>query len=72
MKSVATVYKREGKPRDGRGYSVRELQEVALDVKKALRLKIPVDLRRRSSHEDNVEALKTLLNEIGQNKKSEA
>jgi len=71
MRSVAIVYKKEGKPRGGRGYSVTELQEVGLDVKKALRLKIPIDLRRRSSHEDNVQALKTLLNEVNQ-KKSEA
>jgi ribosomal protein L13E len=70
MKSIATVYKKDGKPKDGRGFSKDELRKAELDLKKALKLKIPVDSRRRTSHEENVKALKTRLKEIDKPKKS--
>jgi large subunit ribosomal protein L13e len=70
MKSIATVYKKDGKPKDGRGFSKDELRKAELDLKKAVKLKIPVDLRRRTSHEENVEALKARLKEVDKPKKS--
>ncbi len=47
--------------RRGRGFSVGELREAGLTVKKALKMGIPVDLRRRSVHKWNVDALKRFL-----------
>jgi len=44
--------------RHGRGFSLRELALAGLTVKKALKMGIPVDKRRRSLHEENVEKLK--------------
>jgi large subunit ribosomal protein L13e len=72
MKSVATVRKKDGKPKDGRGFSREELRKAELDLKRALKLKIPVDLRRRSVHEENVEVLKARLKEVAKSKKSRA
>jgi large subunit ribosomal protein L13e len=70
MKSVAIVRKKDGKPKDGRGFSMEELQKAELTLKRALKLKIPVDLRRRSLHEENVEALKARLKEAAKPKKN--
>ena len=72
MKSIVTVRKKDGKQREGHGFSREELRKAELDLRKALKLKIPVDLRRRSSHEENVEALKARLKEIDKPKKSES
>jgi ribosomal protein L13E len=70
MKSIATIRKKDGKPKEGHGFSREELRKVELDRGKALRLKIPVDLRRRSSHEENVEVLKARLKEVDTPRKS--
>jgi large subunit ribosomal protein L13e len=72
MKSIAIVRRKDGKPKEGHGFSIKELQEAELDVKKALKLKIPVDLRRRSSHEENVEALKAYSKDVEKPKKHRA
>ncbi len=63
MKATAIVRKKDGRPREGHGFSLEELRKAELDVKKALKLGIPVDRRRRSLHEENVEALKRHLKE---------
>ena len=44
--------------REGRGFSVSEIQAVGLNPGEANILGIPVDLRRKSIHEENVEILK--------------
>lgn len=72
MKSIATVRKKDGKPKEGRGFSLEELRKAELNLKKALKLKIPVDLRRRSSHEENVEALKVYSKDVEKPKKHRA
>jgi large subunit ribosomal protein L13e len=61
---VAIVSKKDGKPREGRGFGRAELKKVALDNKKALRLGIPIDLRRKTVHEENIEKLKKYLKTI--------
>jgi large subunit ribosomal protein L13e len=47
--------------RVGRGFSLAELQQAGLTLEQALRLKLPVDRRRRSAHEWNVELLRGYL-----------
>jgi len=70
VKSNPTVRKKDGKPKEGHGFSREELRKVELDRGKALKLRIPVDLRRRSSHEENVEILKARLKEVDTPRKS--
>jgi large subunit ribosomal protein L13e len=60
----AVVFKKDGKSKEGRGFSKEELREAALDFKKALKLGIPVDSKRRTLHEENVEALKEYLGSL--------
>ncbi|MGQ9564967.1 MAG: ribosomal protein L13e [Candidatus Bathyarchaeales archaeon] len=64
MKVYAIVLKKNGKLKKGRGFSREELRRVALDYAKALRLRIPVDLRRKTLHEENIERLKEYLKTV--------
>ena len=49
MKVEAIVYKKNGKPRKGKGFSRKELEEAGITIKEALKLGIPVDRRRSSA-----------------------
>jgi len=59
--NVEAVVERKRKTRTGRGFSREELKQVGLSFKQALKLRIPIDVRRRSSHKRNVEILKMYL-----------
>jgi len=61
------VFKKGGKQRCGKGFSREELKKAGLSFKEALRLSIPIDSKRRTTHEENVEAIKNFL----ENKKAE-
>ncbi len=50
--------------RVGRGFSLGELKAVGLSEKLAKELNIPVDRRRRSVRQENVEALKRFLESV--------
>jgi large subunit ribosomal protein L13e len=56
-----TVFKERGKQRLGKGFSRGELRKAGLSLKEALKLKIPVDSRRRTVHEENVKIIKSFL-----------
>jgi ribosomal protein L13E len=58
----------EGKPRSGRGFSTEELQKAGLNPAEAKRLEIPIDRRRKTVYDQNVEALKV----YAETKKAEA
>ena len=49
--------------REGKGFILSELEAVELSAAKAQSMGIPVDTRRGTSHEENVETLKEFLEE---------
>jgi ribosomal protein L13E len=55
------VFKNGGKQRHGRGFSRDELKRAGSSLKEALRFRIPVDSRRKTAHEENVEVVKAFL-----------
>jgi len=50
-----------GRPRKGRGFSLGELREAGISLDKAKRLGLYIDKRRDTVHQENVEALKDLV-----------
>jgi len=61
MSVQAEVEKKHGKPRRGKGFSKSELREVELDFSQALRLRLPIDKRRKTKREENVKSLKQFM-----------
>ena len=53
--------------REGRGFSVAEVAAAGLNPGEAEILGIPVDLRRKSTHEENVEILKEYITAAKEN-----
>ncbi len=54
-----TVQRTTGKMKSGKGFSPEELTKVGLTRKQAKDMDLPVDNRRRSVHEENIEAIKS-------------
>jgi ribosomal protein L13E len=52
------VIKPGGNARRGKGFSPEELKKAGLNKAEAKRLKIPVDDRRKTAHEQNVKIIK--------------
>jgi len=61
MSAQATVEKKFGKTRRGKGFSGSELREVELDFHQALKLRLPIDQRRKTKRAENVKTLKQFL-----------
>ncbi len=55
------IFKKDGKKRYGKGFSREELKKARLSLREALRLSIPIDSRRKTIHEENVNAIKSFL-----------
>ena len=55
------ILRKSGKKRQGKGFSSEELKKAGLSLSEAVRLHIPVDPRRKTIHEENVEAVKVFL-----------
>lgn len=55
------VFKKNKKRRYGKGFSRDELKEAGLTFKEALKIKIPIDLRRSTTHKENVNTIKQIL-----------
>ena len=47
--------------REGRGFSLGELKAVGLSIEEAKKLGVPIDRRRRSTHEWNIKILQEYL-----------
>lgn len=50
--------------REGRGFSEAELKEAGMALADAKRLSLRIDPRRRTKLDENVQALKTMLNKV--------
>jgi len=59
IKSI--IFKKGGKKRCGKGFSREELKKARLSLREALNLSIPIDSRRKTFHEENVNAIKGFL-----------
>jgi len=57
------VFKNDGKQRFGRGFSREELKKAGSSLKEAVKLGLPVDDKRKTVHEENVEVAKAFLQE---------
>ena len=62
------ILKPNGKQREGRGFSLEELKKAGLNKTEATRIGIPTDPRRKTAHDENVEAIKA----YAEKKKAEA
>ncbi len=58
---AARVFKAHEKKRHGKGFSREELKKAGTNMAEALKLRIPLDSRRKTVHEENIEAVKTLV-----------
>jgi predicted flap endonuclease-1-like 5' DNA nuclease len=62
--TIHAIVKRKSKKRVGKGFSKEELKEVGLSCAEALNLDIPIDTRRSTKHDENMQTLKTRINEL--------
>lgn len=53
-----TIIKQNGKLKTGKGFSLNEIKQAGISKQKARQLGLPVDKRRKSTHEDNVKSIK--------------
>jgi len=58
---IHALVKRKRRIRMGKGFSRGELKAVNLSIKEALKLKIPIDSRRSTTHKENIDILKSFL-----------
>ncbi len=53
------ILKPDERQRLGRGFSREELKKAGVNLQEARAIKLPIDMRRRTAHDENVEAVKT-------------
>ena len=59
MHHIKPMIIKEGyKQRQGKGFSKEELKKAGINLAEARKLKIPIDPRRNTAHEGNIETLK--------------
>ncbi len=54
----AVITKQNGKKRQSRGFSLYELKEAGLNKQDAKKIGIPLDIKRKSTHAENIATLK--------------
>ena len=55
---------RDGRPKRGRGFSSEETTQAGLTIDEARRMGLIVDLRRKTVHQENVDALKQYMKDL--------
>jgi len=55
---------RDGRPKRGRGFSSEETAQAGLTIDEARRMGLIVDLRRKTVHPENVDALKQYMKDL--------
>ena len=63
VRFLSPIIESNKKIREGKGFSLDELKEVDLTAGRAKQIGIPVDTRRKTSHEENINLLKEFLEE---------
>jgi ribosomal protein L13E len=59
MRQIRVVItKQNGKQSVGKGFSPTELEKAGVDKQQARRIGLPVDIKRKSAHDENVETIK--------------
>jgi len=58
------ILKPDGKQRSGRGFSPDEVRKAGLTEADARRMQLPVDTRRKTAHEENIEAVKAHIKKV--------
>lgn len=58
------ILKPDGKQRSGRGFSLDEVKKAGLTEADARKMQLPVDIRRRTAHEENIEAVKAHIKKV--------
>ena len=59
MREIKVVItKQNGKQSVGKGFSLTELEKAGIDKQQARRIGLPVDVKRKSLHDENVETIK--------------
>jgi ribosomal protein L13E len=53
------ILKPDEKQRLGKGFSREELKKAGVNIAVARSIELPIDMRRRTVHDENVEAIKT-------------
>jgi hypothetical protein len=54
----------KGQPRRGRGFSINETEQAGLVIEEARRMGLIIDVRRKTTHEENVEILKQYIKDL--------
>ena len=54
----------KGKQRSGRGFSRNEIEKARVNATEASKAGLPVDFRRKTAHEENVEAVKAYMEKV--------
>ncbi len=64
--SIYAVVKRKNRESKGKGFSRSELKELYLSTTEALKLSVPIDTRRSTKHEKNVQTLRDYIESLKQ------
>ncbi len=65
------ILKQDETQRKGRGFSPNELEKAGVNKLQARQLGLPVDYRRKTAHDENVETIKSHASKAGAQAKNE-
>lgn len=63
VRYITPIVETGDRVREGKGFSLPELKAVELSAGNAKKMGIPVDTKRKSSHDENIETLKEFIKE---------